>query len=77
MVYLDKNASKKIELFTLQKSTITIQMLAYGLLADVHNEYYKLGETTPSKCTKRFVIAIWGCFEFTYMRQYTKEDLKH
>ena len=50
-------------------------MLAYGLAADVCDDYCRLGESTISECMKRFVIAVRGCFEGTYLRQPTWEDL--
>ena len=63
-------------LSTLQKCTISICMLAYGLLTDACDDYCRLGESTTLVCLKRFVIAICGCFEFTYFKQPTREDLE-
>ena len=68
------DAAGRMGLSTLQKCTAALKMLAYGLPADACDEYYRLGESTTSACLKRFVLAIRGCFEATYLRQPTRQD---
>ena len=70
------DAAGRLGLSTLQKCTTTIRMLAYGLPADACDEYCRLGESIASKCMKRFVLAIRGCFESTYLRQPTWQDFE-
>ena len=66
----------RLGLSTLQKCTAALKMLTYGLPADACNEYCRFDESTTSECLKRFVLAIWGCFEATYLKQPTREDFE-
>ena len=50
MVCAEKDALKRLRLSTLQKCIAAIQMLAYGLLGDICNDYCRLGESTTFEC---------------------------
>lgn len=63
-------------LSALQKCTVSIHMLAYGAFANACDEYCRLDESTAQECMKQFVFAIRGCFQSTYLRQPTKQDLE-
>jgi hypothetical protein len=69
------DATGRMGLSSLQKCTAAIRMLAYGVAADACVEYCKLGESTTQMCMERFVVAIRGCFEATYLRQPTRDDI--
>jgi hypothetical protein len=70
------DATGRMGLSSLQKCTAAIRMLAYGVAADACDEYCKLGESTAQMCMERFVVAIRGCFEATYLRQPTRDDIE-
>ena len=70
-----RDALGRLGVSTLQKCVVAMRMLAYGVAADACDDYCRLGESTVSECMKRFVIAVRGCFEGTYLRQPTREDL--
>ena len=65
----------EIGLSSLQKCTVALYMLAYGVLADACDEYYRLGESTAMEAMKRWVVAIRGYFEAQYLRQSSRADL--
>ena len=70
------DAVERQGLSTLHKCTIAIKMLVYGLPMDACDEYCRLDESTTLECMKRFVIAICVCFQSTYLRQPTREDIQ-
>ena len=45
-------------LYTLQKYTIAIRVLAYGIAADTVDEYLRLDTTTTRSCLEKFVEGI-------------------
>ncbi|XP_074378378.1 uncharacterized protein LOC141719914 [Apium graveolens] len=46
----------------LQKCTTAMRMLAYGVSADVVDDYVRIGESTAVECLKKFISAIWYAF---------------
>ena len=52
-----------------------LRMLAYGLPADVTNEYIKIGESTTIESMKRFCRAIVEIFAEQYLRKPTANDV--
>jgi hypothetical protein len=71
-----RDALGRLGLSSLQKCTTTLQMLAYGVPADVCDEYYRLGESTTLEAIKHWIIAIRDCFEAKYLRQPTRVELE-
>jgi hypothetical protein len=71
-----QDACDRFSFSSLQKCTAAIRMLAYGMAADACDEYCRLGASTAQECLRRFVIAVRGIFESTYLRQPTREDLE-
>jgi hypothetical protein len=63
-------------LSSLRKCTAALRMLAYGIAADVTDEYVRLGASTASKALCHFCVAIRGCFKSTFLRQPSREDLE-
>jgi hypothetical protein len=52
----------RLGLSSLQKCTVALRMLAYGVVADAIDEYCKMGESTAIEAMKRFIVAIRGSF---------------
>ncbi|KAI5384778.1 hypothetical protein KIW84_071683 [Lathyrus oleraceus] len=52
------DATGKMGLSPLQKCTSAIRMLAYGSLADLIDEYVRIGESTSIECLERFVKGV-------------------
>jgi hypothetical protein len=69
------DACGRLSLSPLQKCTAALRMLAYGSGADATDEYCRLGESTAQECMRRFCVAIRGCFESTYLREPSRDDL--
>ncbi|XP_023735879.1 uncharacterized protein LOC111883791 [Lactuca sativa] len=61
---------------SVQKCTAAMRMLAYGVAADVVDEYLCIAETTTIKCVKKFVKAIISVFGDEYLRRPTVEYLQ-
>ena len=70
------DALGRLELSSLQKCTAVVWMLAYGLPANVCDEYVRIGETTTLVPMRRWVNAICACFGDIYLRQPTLADLR-
>jgi hypothetical protein len=70
------DALGRMGLSSLQKYTVALRMLAYGVPIDLCDEYCRLGESTALVAMKRWVVSIWGCFEAQYLRQPTRANLK-
>jgi len=51
-------------------------MLAYGLVANATNEYYKIAESTTMESMKQFCMVIQEVFKSTYIRQPIKVDIE-
>jgi hypothetical protein len=66
----------RMGLSSLQKCTAVLHMLAYGVAVDATNEYVRLGASTTSEALRRFCVAIRGCFESTFLRHPSREDLE-
>ncbi|XP_026396675.1 uncharacterized protein LOC113291345 [Papaver somniferum] len=69
------DAVKREGLSPLQKMIAAVRMLAYGLLADILDEYIQIGESTAVECLKRFCDAIIGIYEKEYLRKPNENDI--
>ena len=63
-------------LSSLQKITAALRIFAYGVAGDAVDEYIRIGESTATKCLKRFATAVVNVFEKEYLRHPTEEDLE-
>ncbi|XP_042981873.1 uncharacterized protein LOC122311390 [Carya illinoinensis] len=63
-----RDASGRLGLSSLQKMTAAIRMLAYGVTADLMDEYIKIEESTVRQSMKKFVKAIVSIFGNEYLR---------
>jgi hypothetical protein len=69
------NAIGIFELLSIQKYTITLRILAYGVFRDAVDEYYRLSNSTVMETMKWYVVATRACYEDTYLKQLTSEDV--
>ncbi|KAF5449858.1 hypothetical protein F2P56_030260 [Juglans regia] len=70
-----RDASGRLGLSSLQKITEAIRMLAYGVTADLMDEYVRIGESTKRLSMKKFVKAIVSIFGGEYLRSPTNSDI--
>ncbi|XP_057723672.1 uncharacterized protein LOC130939597 [Arachis stenosperma] len=61
----------------LQKCTAAIWMLAYGVAADVVDDYVCICESTTIECLKKFVEGVISVFEDEYLRKLNPNDVRH
>ncbi|CAI8597001.1 unnamed protein product [Vicia faba] len=71
------DATGKMGLSPLQKCTSAIRMLVYGSLADVVDEYVRIGESTSIECLQRFVQGVNAVFGAEYLRKPNNTDVEH
>jgi hypothetical protein len=63
-----KGTCGRMGLSTIQKCTIALRMLAYGVAMDATDEYYHLTKTTTIEYLKHLVIVICAIFQCEYLR---------
>ncbi|KAL3645413.1 hypothetical protein CASFOL_010593 [Castilleja foliolosa] len=71
-----RNSAGKLGLSPIQKCTVALRMLAYGVAADVCDEYVKIGESTAVECTQRFCEGVIAMFQDEYLRRPNVQDLE-
>ncbi|XP_003559562.1 uncharacterized protein LOC100822590 [Brachypodium distachyon] len=59
---------------SIQKCTVSLRLLAYGISADTHDDYLRMAESTAIDCMYRFCRAIVAVFGEQYLRTPTAED---
>jgi hypothetical protein len=69
------DATSKMGISPLQKCTAAIRMLAYGSLADIVNEYVRIGESTIIECLERFVRGVNEVFGAECLRRPNNNDV--
>ena len=70
-----KNNANKLDLSSLQKITVTLRMLAYGVSSDLIDEYVRIGETTALESLIKYVTAVIDVFSEEYLREPSNEDI--
>ncbi|XP_057720113.1 uncharacterized protein LOC130934572 [Arachis stenosperma] len=63
------NATGRRGLSSLQKYTVEMQMLAYGVATDGVDDYVRIGESTTIECLEKFVEGVILVFEDEYLRK--------
>jgi hypothetical protein len=63
-------------LSSIQKCTVALRMLAYGVIADATDKYCRIGESIAMESMKRFCKAIRAEFGDHHLRQPTREDFE-
>jgi hypothetical protein len=71
----ERNAAGKLGHSSLQKMTAAIRMLAYGVTADLMDEYLRIGERTAMDSFIHFVKAVVSIFSAEYLRSPNSEDI--
>jgi len=71
-----KDATKLLDLSSIQKCTSTIRMLAYSVETYYTNEYFRSSESSALEHLKRFVKVIQTCLEANYLKQLTLANVK-
>ncbi|XP_057744893.1 uncharacterized protein LOC130962739 [Arachis stenosperma] len=70
------DATGRRGLSSLQKCTAAIRMLAYGVAADVVDDYVRIGESTTIECLKKFVEGVISVFQDEYLRKPNPNDVQ-
>ncbi|XP_042962337.1 uncharacterized protein LOC122296601 [Carya illinoinensis] len=70
-----RDSSGRLGFSSLQKITVALRILAYGVAADFMNEYLKIGETTALRSLKMFVKAVVSIFSEEYLRKPNNDDI--
>ncbi|XP_042988753.1 uncharacterized protein LOC122316287 [Carya illinoinensis] len=70
-----RDANGRLGLSSLQKMTATIRMLAYGIIANLMDEYVRIGESIARLSMKKFVKEIVSIFGGEYLRSPTSNDI--
>nr|XP_023889926.1 uncharacterized protein LOC112001981 [Quercus suber] len=70
-----RDNSQRLGLSSLQKITVALRMLAYGVAADFMDEYVRIGESTAIESMKKFVKAVVDIFSKEYLRSPNNEDI--
>ncbi|XP_004301522.1 PREDICTED: uncharacterized protein LOC101292908 [Fragaria vesca subsp. vesca] len=70
-----RDGASRLGLSSLQKCTAAMRMLAYGVGADVVDDYIRIGESTAIEALRRFVQAVIDVFGAQYLRRPTAEDI--
>ncbi|CAL5370078.1 unnamed protein product [Camellia sinensis] len=70
-----RNCAGKLGLSSLQKITVALRMLAYGVAADFMDEYVRIGESTAIESLKYFVKAVVDIFSNEYLRSPNSNDI--
>ncbi|XP_024200297.1 uncharacterized protein LOC112203587 [Rosa chinensis] len=70
------DASGRVGLSTEQKLTCAMRMLAYGLPADLCDEFLDVAESTALEILSHFTRSIWNVYHDQYLRRPTPADLQ-
>lgn len=70
------DATGRLSLSTEQKLTCAMRMLAYGLPADLTDEFLDIAESTALEVLDHFTRAIWAVYRKEYLRKPTAADLQ-
>ncbi|KAI7945050.1 hypothetical protein MJO28_010745 [Puccinia striiformis f. sp. tritici] len=70
------DAAGKLGLYSLQKITSALRILADGEAADRNDEYLRIGESTSHKSLERFCKAIIAIYGDEYLREPNEADTK-
>ena len=70
-----KDSAQRLGLSSLQKITVALRMLAYGVAADFMDEYVRIGKSTAIESLKKFVKAVVDIFSKEYLRYPNNENI--
>ncbi|KAF8364860.1 hypothetical protein HHK36_033156 [Tetracentron sinense] len=72
---LKRNAVGVIGLSSLQKTTAAMRILAYGVAADIVDDYVRIGESISIESLRKFVRAVVEVFVEEYLRSTNNDDI--
>ena len=64
-----RNSANELGLSSLQKITVALRILAYGVLGDLIDEYVQIEETIVLESLKKIVTAVIDVFSKEYLRK--------
>ncbi|KAG1450177.1 hypothetical protein G6F56_008422 [Rhizopus delemar] len=70
------DAAQRLGFSPIQKVSVAIRQLAYGLPADALDESFKMAESTALECLRRFCAAVIAVFGEEYLRTPNEADVK-
>jgi hypothetical protein len=70
-----RDSAQRLGFSSLQKITVALRMLAYGVTADFMDEYVRMGESTAIESLKKFVKAVVSIFSDEYLRSPNNENI--
>jgi hypothetical protein len=68
------DATGRVGLTVLQKCTVVVRQLAYGIATDTIDEYLKLGKSIALKCLEYYCSSISEYFEVEFLHHSTVTD---
>lgn len=71
---LKRDAVGTLGFTSIQKCTVSLRLLAYGIPADTQDDYLRMAKSTAINCMYRFCRAIVAVFGEQYLRTPTAED---
>ncbi|XP_010233156.1 uncharacterized protein LOC100845782 [Brachypodium distachyon] len=71
---LKRDAVGTLDFTSIQKCTVSLRLLAYGIPADTQDDYLRMAESMTIDCMYRFCRAIVAVFGEHYLRTPTAED---
>ena len=69
------NCAGELGLSALQKVVVVVRILAYGVPANVVDEYVRIGESMAHEALKHFCTAVQTAFAPYYLRAPNAEDI--
>ena len=70
-----RDAVRRLGLSSLQKMTIAIRTLAYGVTGDLMDEYVRIGESIAIESFKKIVKTVISIFSDEYLRSPNNNDI--
>ena len=70
-----RNAAGMLGLSSLQKMTVALRILAYGVAADSTDEYVRIGESIAVESLKKFVKEVVNVFSEEYLKSPNSNDI--
>ncbi|KAL0005197.1 hypothetical protein SO802_012758 [Lithocarpus litseifolius] len=70
-----RDNAQRLGLSLLQKMTVVVRMLAYGVTTDFMDEYVQIRESTAMESLKIFGVAVVDIFSKEYLRSPNNEDI--
>ena len=71
-----RNAAGKLGFSPIQKATMAIRQLAYGVTSDLFDEYLRMAASTGIECLKKFCQCVIEIYGETYLRAPNEADVE-